>query len=120
MAKTFIEANRASDALAAIDKVPQDRVDHWVLYQKTRAELALGTPKLAIESAKLALALVEQDKKAQGRRNIYHVQQSQCWEALGEIEKAVASMAAACELTADPKYREQLESQLQKLTAKLP
>ncbi|WP_027923160.1 ATP-binding protein [Pseudomonas sp. URMO17WK12:I12] len=120
VAKTYIEANRASDALAAIDKVPQDRVDHWVLYQKTRAELAMGTPKLAIESAKLALALVEQDKKAQGRRNIYHVQQSQCWEALGEIEKAVASMAAACELTADPKYREQLESQLQKLTAKLP
>ncbi|GAB0085123.1 hypothetical protein TOC8172_48370 [Pseudomonas syringae] len=120
VAKTLIEANRASGALVAIDKVPPDRIDHWVLYQKTRAELALGTPELAIESATLALDMVENDEKAQGRRNIYHVQQSQCWEALGEVEKAVASMTAACELTTDLKYREQLESQLQKLTAKLP
>lgn len=120
VAKTFIEADRASDALAAIDRVPQERVDHWVLYQKTRAELALGTPELAIESTRLALALVEKDAKAQGRINIYHVQQSQCWEALGELEKAEASMTAACELTADPKYREQLESKRQELTAKLP
>lgn len=82
----------------------------------------MGNPELAIDSARLALALVEKDAdaKAKGRINIYHVQQRQCWEALGEIKKAVASRTAACELTQDPKYREQLESKRQELTAKLP
>ena len=116
VAKTFVAAGNAEEALAAVDRIPDQSRDHWLLYQQAKAELALGRRNEALMTAERALELASRDAKAQSRLSIYHDQVSQCLEALGRMPEAITSATTAHSLVRDDKYGERLNARLKRLT----
>ncbi|MEZ3137396.1 tetratricopeptide repeat protein [Stutzerimonas kunmingensis] len=119
VAKTFHSAGNLPEALAAIMKVPEGLRDHWILYQKSKVELASRMHDDARATAEQALVLASQDAKALGRLSIYHEQLSMCFDAQGRWQEAVDSAKTACELATDAKYKPALQARLEKLLQKL-
>jgi len=115
VAKTFIAAENFDEALAAIDKFPEESRDHWLLYLQAKAELALKHHNEALITARRALELASEDSRAQSRLSIYHDQVSQCLGALGNISEAITSAATAYSLVRDDKYGECLRVRLENL-----
>lgn len=115
VAKTFVSAGRAVEALAAVNRIPEQSRDHWLLYQQAKAELALDYRDEALKTAKRALELASNDTKAQSRLSIYHDQVSQCLEALGRMPEAITSVMTALSLVRDDKYGERLAARLEML-----
>lgn len=113
--KTFLAAGNAEEALAAVNRIPEQSRDHWLLYQQAKAELALDYRNEALTTAARALELASRDTKAQSRLSIYHDQVSQCLEALGKMTEAIASAMAAHSLVRDDKYGEHLRVRIEKL-----
>ncbi|WP_419810232.1 hypothetical protein [Bacterioplanoides sp.] len=108
VAKSFIIACNYTDALKAIDKVPEDKVDHWLLYRKAEALLGNNDNEDALEVAKESLNKAENDKYAQTRLSIYHELISKCHEALGCIKYALDESQIALEKCQDSKYQSDL------------
>ncbi|WP_186178566.1 tetratricopeptide repeat protein [Burkholderia gladioli] len=113
--KTFLAAGNARQALDAVNRVPEQSRDHWLLYQQAKAELALGDSAMALTAAQRALELALGDTKARSRLSIYYDEVSQCLEVLGRTPEAIASATNALELVRDDKYREQLATRLERL-----
>lgn len=113
LAKTFNIAGCPEDALAAVHRVPEQLRDHWLLYQKTKAESALGRHAEAIATSRHALDLASADVKAQGRLAIYHDLVSRCLEALTRLPEAIGSAKAAYLAAGDDQYRESLRLRLE-------
>jgi Flp pilus assembly protein TadD len=115
VAKTLLAAGDAGEALAAVNRIPEQSRDHWLLYQQAKAELALNHPEEALMAAERALQLALNDARAEPRLAIYHDQVSQCLEALGRVQDAIRSATIAHGLVEDDKYSEHLRVRLEKL-----
>ncbi|AZO68026.1 tetratricopeptide repeat protein [Mesorhizobium sp. M6A.T.Cr.TU.016.01.1.1] len=118
--KTLLAAGDAAGALAAADRISDGNKDHWLLYQKAKAQLALGNDKDAIATASKALDLASNDQRAQSRMSIYHDLVALCLEALGRVPEAIDRLATAVSLTESEKYSRDLEARLALLREKLP
>lgn len=115
VAKTFLSAGNAKEALAAVSRIPEQSKDHWLLYQQAKAELALKHHDDALATAERALDLSSRDSKAQSRLSIYHDQVSRCLEAMGRMPEAITSATTALSLVRDEKYGERLRARLEEL-----
>jgi tetratricopeptide (TPR) repeat protein len=115
VAKTFLAAGNAEEALASVNRIPEQSRDHWLLYQQAKAELALDYRDKALTTAERALELASADNKAKNRLSIYHDQISQCFEALGRMPDAITSATTALGLVSDDKYGKRLGARLEKL-----
>jgi tetratricopeptide (TPR) repeat protein len=118
LAKTFNVAGRPEDAVAAVNRIPAQSRDHWLLYQRTKGEAALGRHAEALATSQQALELASKDVKAQGRLAIYHDLVSQCFEALARLPEAIESATTAHNAAGDDKYRERLRLRLDDLIRK--
>lgn len=117
VAKTYLAASLPEKALDTISKVSEDKLDHWILYRKTEALLAIEDLSAALENAHSALALAMEDSGAGNRLPSYHELISKCHEALGNKEKALLETNHALKKCDDPKYREALQKRIKYLTA---
>ena len=114
MAKAFIIAGAPNQALEVIDRIPPNDMNHWILYRKAEAQLALGLP-LALDTAQEALREASRDERAQKLISSYHDQLSQCLERSGDLPAALQQAQLALENSEDEKYRQALETRLEKL-----
>jgi tetratricopeptide (TPR) repeat protein len=117
IAKTFIAAGLPQLALNRIEKIAPEKIDHWLLYQKSRAQLSLGLDDQALESAELALESARQDLKAADKLPIYFDQISKCEEKLGNVPSAILNLQAALDHCKDAQYFGDLSSRQATLTA---
>lgn len=115
IAKAFINNKQPNKALATIDKIPETKQDHWLIYQKTKAILEGDTPKNALPSAKKALDLAKEDKYAESRLSIYYDQLSKCYEVNENKEEATNQLRMAIDLCSNDKYLAELNTRLKKL-----
>jgi len=116
LAKTFLAIGDPRAAIDAANKISANSKDHWLLYRQTEAELALGDGVTALKTAELALQAAQKDPKVQRRLSIYHDLMSQCYEALGRVDEAIASARVALDLVNDEKYGKQLAMRVEVLT----
>lgn len=115
LAKTFLASGEKEAALAAVLRIPDEAQDHWLLYQKSKVELAMDRPSDALDSAERGLTLAQQDSKAHRRLAIYHEQIGLSLQALGRLADAIQATKTAIDL-AQGQYRATLQARLEKLT----
>lgn len=114
IAKAFTIAGEPSRALEVIDRVPAGEINHWLLYRKAEAQLALGLPE-ALKTAEEAMAQALVDKKAQRQISPYYDLLSRCFEYFGDLPAAFKNTEIALKHSEDGKYRRALEERLEKL-----
>jgi len=114
LAKTYIAADSSEKALLAIDKVPVNKIDHWLLYQKTKALLKADDPN-CYQTALSTFQLAEKDTNGKKRISIYHDLISQCAENIGNINEAITQIKYAIEHCNDEKYKQELQIRLHNL-----
>lgn len=119
IAKAYITAKQPEEALECINKVPVDKVDHWVLYRKGEAELESGKTEEALVTSMKALDAVLLDTKAVSRVSIYHDLKSQCHIAMNDNENAIKELNFAIEKCSDAKYKLVLEERLKNVAENL-
>ena len=115
LAKSFVNNKKPDKALEVINKVPDDRHDHWLIYQKTKALIENNCPKDALDSAKSALDLAKRDKHVKSRLAIYYDQLSKCYELNGLLDEAINELKTAIDLCSNDKYSNELKERLKKL-----
>lgn len=118
LAKTFLEVGEIECAMAAVQRIPDDDRDHWLLYQQSKVELAMNLSDDALGSAERALALASQDSKASRRLASYHEQVGLSLQAAGRVPEAIQATRTAIGL-ASGKYKTTLETRLANLTRQL-
>lgn len=112
IAKAYNAAGMPQKALDRIAKVASDKVDHWLLYQKSKAQLLLGNPD-ALQTAELALGSAEADPKASERLAIYFDQLSQCAEKQQNLPLAKSYSQQAIAHCKDEQYLQELKKRQQ-------
>jgi tetratricopeptide (TPR) repeat protein len=112
VAKAYTTAGMPQKALEAIAKVSEDRIDHWLLYRKAEAQLAVGEQKEALQTAIKAFNLATKDPRAKSRISSYHDLQSQCHEALGDKDAALVEARHALEKCEDDQYNEAISNRI--------
>ncbi|NIA12130.1 MAG: tetratricopeptide repeat protein [Nitrospiraceae bacterium] len=119
VAKAYTTAGMHREALEAIAKVPVDRIDHWLLYRKSEAQLAVGEQEEALQSAIKALDLAAKDPRAESRLSSYHDLKSQCHEALGDKGAALVEARHALEKCEDGQYKQAIMTRILSLESAL-
>lgn len=99
-------------ALDRIAKVASDKVDHWLLYQKSKAQLLLGNLD-ALQTAELALGSAKADPKASERLAIYFDLLSQCAEKQQNLPLANSYSQEAIAHCKDEQYLQELKKRQQ-------
>jgi len=112
IAKSYLTANIPQKALEVIAKVSSENYDHWLLYRKAEAQLAINDNSGALESAKEALELVKNEPKAEERISIYHDLLSKCYEELMDNTNAVSEAKLALEKCTDFQYKKTLQERV--------
>ncbi|KTQ96001.1 hypothetical protein NS226_08980 [Aureimonas ureilytica] len=118
VAKTYVGAGRARKALSLLADVPDERKDHWVLYQQAKAQLAVDDVNGALSTATMALDLAKLDSKASERLSSYWDLLSRCCDDAGDFPLALTAAREAVAQTPSGKYHDQLVDRLSKLEAK--
>lgn len=118
IAKTYNIGLKPKESLMAIMKVPEEEVNHWLLYEKAKAYLELGEGNYddALSSAKECFASAKIDEKAASRISIYHDLLSSCYMKLGDHKNATEELREAIENCSNEKYKADLELRLNELT----
>jgi tetratricopeptide (TPR) repeat protein len=118
IAKTYSIGNQPEKAIIAIKKVPEDGVNHWLLYEKSKAYLELGEGHYeeALSSAKECFESAKKDESAKSRVSIYHALLSSCYTKLDDDENAMRELREAIENCSNDKYKAELEIRLTDLT----
>lgn len=118
IAKTFNTGKQPENAILAIGKVPAQAVNHWLLYEESKAYLELGGNHYndALSSAKKCFEFAKLDAKAAPRISIYHDLLSSCYTKLDDQENTIRELAKAIENCTNDKYRAELELRLSNLT----
>lgn len=118
IAKTYNIGHQPEKAVTAITKVPEEDVNHWLLYEKSKAYLALGKGHYeeALSSSIECFESARKDQGAQGRISIYHDLLSSCYIKLGDHENAIRELTQAVENCSNEKYRAELEVRLADIT----
>ena len=119
IAKAYVTADAPQKAFDAIAKVPAEAVDHWLLYQKSKVQSALGATGEALNSASDALKLAQGDEKAQSRLSIYHDQLSRCYEGIGDYPTAISEAKTAFDKCSDNQYKNDLARRLASLESQV-
>lgn len=104
IAKAFLTANAPQKALEVIAKVSNEDIDHWLLYRKAEAQLAIDDNDEALGSAKEALKLIENNPIMENRISIYHDLLSKCYEQLMDHNSALSELRLALEKCTDSQY----------------
>jgi tetratricopeptide (TPR) repeat protein len=115
IAKTYISAGMPQKAIDRIKKVAPERVDHWLLYQKSRAQLLLDMAEPALRTAELALESAKRDAKASDRWAIYFDQLSKCAEKMQDLPLAKSYSQDAIAHCTDEQYLRDLTQRHQAL-----
>lgn len=115
VAKAYITARLPQKALEVIAKVPEARIDHWLLYRKTEAELAVGENQEALQSALKAFDLANGDSRANSRIPNYHELLSRCYESLGDNITALVEARLALDKCTDEQYQKTLAGRVSSL-----
>ncbi len=117
IAKAYISAGKPQLALNRIEKTDPDGSDHWLLYQKSRAQLELEMHEASLRTAECALESAQQDPKGVDRLAIYFDQLSKCAEALNDLSLARSYSEQAIAQCKDDQYLRDLTSRHQMLGA---
>lgn len=107
-AKAFNAGLLFNDAMKAIERVPEERIDHWLLYRKTETQLGLGIPKDACETMKKAIELAENDPKAKPRLAAYYHLLGKCYKEANNVTCAAKQVEYAISICESAKYKEEL------------
>lgn len=118
VAKTYIIGSEPEKAIMAIMKVPEQEVNHWLLYEKAKAYLELGVSHYddALSSAKECFSSAKTDEKASARISIYHDLLSCCYMKLDDHENTINELREAIKNCSNEKYKTELEIKLNELT----
>lgn len=118
VAKTYNIGNEPEKAIIAIKKVVEKEVNHWLLYEESKAYLELGEDHFyeALSSAKGCFDSAKKEKNAVSRISIYHDLLSVCYAALDDKENAIRELREAIENCSNDKYRGELTIRLTDLT----
>ncbi|MBF0108689.1 MAG: tetratricopeptide repeat protein [Magnetococcales bacterium] len=119
-AKAFIIADMPQKALETIAKVPADRIDHWILYRKAEAELALEKCDEALATAQQAVELVGKDHRATEHISSYHKLLSEVYERRGQIDDAHQEAKKALDKCKDDQFQNTLAERVARLEGMLP
>jgi len=116
VAKAFIVGKAPEKAIDAINKVTEDQINHWLLYEQTKAYLELGEDKYqdALICAERCFKIAQTDDRAVSRISIYHDLLSKCHEALKDYDNAGEELKNAVKNCSDEKYKAELEQRLLK------
>jgi len=114
LAKAYNVGGKHEKAFLAIDKVPREMYNHWLIYRKTETQLYTNNPE-ACESAEIALNLALKDSYATAHISSYHNLYSQCAKHFGKIDLAISHAKLAYEKCYDEKYKLELEGKLKRL-----
>lgn len=118
VAKTYNIGHQPDKAIIAITKVPEEDVNHWLLYEKSKAYLELGEGHYeeALSSSKECFESARKDQSAQARISIYHDLLGSCYIQLDDHENAIRELREAIENCTNEKYRTELEVKLANIT----
>lgn len=114
LAKAYNVGDKPDKALLAIDKVPLEKHNHWLIYRKAEAQLKMNNAE-AYKSAETALNLALEAADASDRISIYHDLYSQCAKLVGDIDLAISQAKLAYEKCDDEKYKPELKERLKRL-----
>lgn len=111
-AKTYNIGQKPEKALKVIKKVPKEEVNHWLLYEESKAYLELGQNHYdnALFIAKECFNLAKEKEKS--RISIYHDLLSGCYIKLNDLENAIRELKNAIENCSDDKYKDELKYKL--------
>ncbi len=119
IAKVFIAADKPQNAIEAISKVLEEDINHWLLYQKSKALLDLDVFPEALTVAEEAFILASDDDRAKDNLAAYYSLKSQCYEKLGEIQNALSEATLALEEDPSDKYKLSLKETIARLKSNL-
>jgi len=110
--KAYTTAKQPALAVEAIKKVNDKDMDHWVLYELTKAYQQLEQYSLALSSAKKCFNRAVKDKAGLGRVSIYHELLSNSYENCKNNAKAKQHLKRAIKKCSNDKYRATLDLKL--------
>jgi tetratricopeptide (TPR) repeat protein len=118
VAKTYNIGHQPNKAIIAITKVPEEDVNHWLLYEKSKAYLELGKGHYeeALSSSKECFESARKDQSAQARISIYHDLLSSCYIQLDDHGNSIRELREAIKNCSNEKYRAELEIKLADIT----
>jgi tetratricopeptide (TPR) repeat protein len=119
IAKVYNIAGQPGNAIAAIKKVPKEKVNLWLLYEEVKALLELSEvhPNEALGKARVCFQLATKDAKAAQIISTYHDLLATCYQKLGDRENAAIELRLAINECADIKYKADLEGRLDELAS---
>lgn len=115
IAKAYIAVGMSPRALERIEKVAPEKIDHWLLYQQSRAELELKMFERSFKTAERAFESAKQDEKAADRLAIYFDQLSKCAEGMQNLPLAKSYSQEAITHCKDDQYLQDLQQRDQTL-----
>ncbi|MGR3992076.1 tetratricopeptide repeat protein [Pseudomonas sp. 1121_17] len=111
IAKVFTIAGQPDRALRLIDDLPSKDVNHWVLYRRAEAELALQLPE-SLQTARAALAGAQGDERAAKNLASYFDMVSRCLRHFGNIPDAIEHARLAIKHSDGAQYQQELSDRL--------
>lgn len=107
IAKTYIINGNGAEALKVIRLVDEERRDHWLLYRQAEAENMQGITT-AVQTAKRALELLDEDEKNEDRKASYFHLLSKCYLTNNQVIEAIETIDQAISFCDNKQYREEL------------
>lgn len=114
VAKAFTIAGDPARALQIITAVPDGQVNHWLLYRRAEAELALELPQ-SLETARQALAGALDDSRAAMHLASYFDMLSRCLKHTEDIHGAIEQARLAIAHSNEGQFRQELIERLNAL-----
>jgi len=111
VAKVFTIAGQPDRALQVIAEVPAPQVNHWLLYRRAEAELALELPQ-SLQTAKEALVEAQLDPRAEKHLASYFDMLSRCLKRAGDVPEAVKQAQLAVEHSDEGQFHQELVERL--------
>lgn len=88
----------AESAINTINKVSKEKVNYWLLYEKSQAYLQLKKYDAALSSAKECFDLAIEKNAAEGAISAYHDLLSTCYEKLDDQHNAIKELMEQLEI----------------------
>lgn len=111
VAKVFTIAGDPARALQVIAGVPAGQVNHWLLYRRAEAELALELPQ-SLQTARQALAEAQRDPRAAKNLASYFDMLSRCLKHAGDIPGATEQARLAVAHSEEGQFNQELTERL--------
>jgi len=111
VAKTFTVAGDPARALEVIGGISAAQVNHWLLYRRAEAELALALPH-SLQTAREALAGAQNDQRAAKNLASYFDMLSRCLKDAGNIPEALEQAKLAVVHSHEGQFHQELIDRL--------